>query len=218
VVRLDAADRFTLNRPAAPLVPFVLTHILRLTVQDTSEGVTIASPELVTPVVVGGDRFEFRFGQLKLANAYGPEAIDLPLRIEAQYWNGNGFVTNLADNCTRFRASDFALSGFRGGLSGCKAGVRMSGSGRLASGIGTVRILTGKVAGSVSITANLVGEGGIACAGPSQSRAGVATGAARPWLLGKWSGSDKYDRNPSSKVTFGIRHGAEKVIQIREVF
>lgn len=218
VVRLDAADRFTLDRPAAPLLPFVLTHMLRLTVQDTSEGVTIASPELVTPVVVGSDRFEFRFGQLKLANAYGPEAIDLPLRIEAQYWNGNGFVTNLADSCTRFRASDFALSDFRGGLSGCKAGVRMSGSGRLESGTGTVRIISGKVAGSLNITANLVGEGGISCVGPSQSRAGTATGAARPWLLGKWSGSEKYDRNPSSKVTFGIRHGAEKVIQIREVF
>lgn len=215
---LNAADRFTLNRPATPVPPFVLTHTLSVTVQDTSESVSIASPTLVTPVIVGSDSFEFRFGQLKIANAYGPEGIDLPLHIEAQYWNGNGFVTNRADSCTRLLASDFALSGFRGGLSGCKAALSVPGSGRLTAGVGTARVLTGKVSGSISISVNLIGSGGASCAARGAANAGTATGAARPWLLGKWAGSRKYDRNPSANVTFGIQHGADRVIQIREVF
>lgn len=214
---LAATDRFALNRPASPLAPFSLTYSLSVTLQDKSEGIAIGSSETVLPLPVGPSGFEFRFGQLKLINAFGAESISLPVRIEAQYWNGSGFTTNLADHCTRLQASDFSVSGFKGKLSGCAAGVSMAGSGRLSAGVGAVKVLAARLAGSLTLTANLSGAGGLSCPGNS-GVAGNATSAARSWLLGKWGGASKYDRNPSAKVTFGIQHGADKVIEIREAF
>ena len=45
-----------------------------------------------------------------------------------------------------------------------------------------------------------------------------ATAASKTWLQGRWQGSTTYTRNPRSKAVFGLHRGADKVIQVREVY
>lgn len=44
--------------------------------------------------------FALRYGRLVLDNAFGPEFDDLPLTLRAEYWDGQRFITNTADNCS----------------------------------------------------------------------------------------------------------------------
>jgi len=43
---------------------------------------------------------KFRFGRLRLQNAYGSERLPLSVPIQAQYWSGSSFVKNADDGCT----------------------------------------------------------------------------------------------------------------------
>lgn len=44
--------------------------------------------------------FDLRYGRLVLENAFGSEFDDLPLTLRAEYWDGQRFITNSADNCS----------------------------------------------------------------------------------------------------------------------
>ena len=52
---------------------------------------------------------QMRFGRLRLSNAVGSEMLALPVPLTAQYWNGQGFVTNTVDNCTALAAPTLAF-------------------------------------------------------------------------------------------------------------
>lgn len=41
-----------------------------------------------------------RYGRLNIDNSYGSELLNLSMRVSAQYWNANGYATNLLDSCT----------------------------------------------------------------------------------------------------------------------
>ncbi|WP_445768871.1 DUF6701 domain-containing protein [Rheinheimera sp.] len=51
-----------------------------------------------------------RFGRLFLHSAAGPEEEAMPLRLNAEYYDGSRFVQNLADNCTVLSATPALLS------------------------------------------------------------------------------------------------------------
>lgn len=46
----------------------------------------------------------FRFGRMKLSNAYGSELLPLTINVAAQFWNGAAYATNTLDNNSSFPA------------------------------------------------------------------------------------------------------------------
>ena len=48
--------------------------------------------------IASGSRF--RFGQLRLQNAYGSEQLPLSVPLQARFWTGNFFVNSVDDSCT----------------------------------------------------------------------------------------------------------------------
>jgi MSHA biogenesis protein MshQ len=50
-----------------------------------------------------------RHGRLKIANAYGSDVLPLPVEVQAQAWDGTGFVNFKDDNCTPLDGGYFIL-------------------------------------------------------------------------------------------------------------
>ncbi|MBL8481018.1 MAG: hypothetical protein JNJ60_02395 [Rhodocyclaceae bacterium] len=217
------ADRLAFKRSTStPMVSFTATVSLAAAVTDSSETAVTGNGSITTTAgntasaIAFDAGAEFRYGRLKLANAYGSELYDMPIAMETQYWNGNGFVINGADYCTQLAAANFALSGYTGALAACRTAPATGG--RFAAGKGSLRLLkpgSGN-SGSVLVTPGLAASAGSSC--PSQGAGTLqttATSAAAPWLQGRWVGTG-YDQNPSARAVFGVYKGSDKLIQMRE--
>jgi hypothetical protein len=154
-----------------------------------------------------------RFGRLVLQSVYGPNNRDLPVTVEAQYWNGNaptpGFTRNNDDGCTDFQRSDFALS-FTSppppdpNLVACETAM-VEANLTLVSGRATMTLANPGAgnSGTVRLTANLDSLGGNYCPATGVSEA-PATNAARAYLLGRWDDGAAYDDKPSAAAGFGL--------------
>jgi MSHA biogenesis protein MshQ len=139
-----------------------------------------------------------------------------PLRIpvEAQYWNGTSFLTNVDDSCTTLAADNVALGNYQPNLNACETSVTVGAFAQGRSTIGLSAPGAGN-SGSVDLTANLsaVNAGSTCIAGAATP----ALGANRLYLQGKWTGAT-YTQNPVSKATFGTYPGSDEVIFTRENF
>ena len=155
---------------------------------------------------------EVRFGRLLMQNALGPEASVLPIPISVQYWNGSAFATNTLDSCTSLASSDIALDfSPPTNLTACKTRVS-AGTVSFASGVGSLTLTAPGAgnSGTVLLTANLTSAAGSYCnAGGSYV---AATGAGKPYLLGRWNDAADpdsnpntfYDDNASARAAFGL--------------
>jgi MSHA biogenesis protein MshQ len=134
---------------------------------------------------------------MRLLNAYGSELLALPVSLETQYWTGNYFVTNSADNCTAFQASSIGLGSYTAGLTACETHLTPSGTLALVAGKlpGSGLVLTkpgNGNGGSVNLTVFLgVTASGNTCVSTTES---AASAANLPWLGG----------NLGARATFGI--------------
>ncbi len=150
-----------------------------------------------------------RFGRLVLQSLYGPSNRDLPVTLEAQYWDGAsptpGFTRNNADSCTPFVRSDFALAFTAGAnLVACETAMQEANL-TLASGRATITMLKPGAGneGTVQLTANLGSLGGNYC--PSVGAAELpATNAGKAYLLGRWDEGAAYDDKPRASAGFGL--------------
>lgn len=186
-----------------------------------SDGVALSVFDMDVAAPVGNDhaqvgQTQIRFGRLRLSNAHGSELLDLPVPMEAQYWNGTLFTTNTLDNCTTIALGNIALSTFQGNLAACETAVSISGT--LNAGKANLKMLKPGAgnSGSVDLTVNL----GSSVLGSTCLTAGGAASvdvpANRAYLQGKWSGTG-YDKNPSSRATFGA-YKSGPIIYMRENF
>lgn len=147
-----------------------------------------------------------RFGRLNLSNAYGSELLNLPILLEAQYWNGSAYVRNASDSCTTIPPGSLIYSGFQSNLAACETHTVLSGAlnaGRANPSLSLTAPGNGN-SGSVNLAVN-VGSiaSGSTCASASST---PATAANVPW----------FGTNPSAKATFGIRK--TPLIYLRENF
>lgn len=135
-----------------------------------------------------------RSGRLYLQNAYGSELLNLPIALEAQYWNGTSYIRNQLDNCTSIAANSIAMGNYKNNLNACETQIGYSsGTGALTNGASNFLRLRGPGAGnngSVDLIVNLNGVSGNTCAPAS----GSAGNANMPW----------FGANPTSRATFGI--------------
>ncbi len=228
----DGTGRITINEDdtlnfvrnaTAPQSPFDANIALTLNVQSTDGVAGIAETiNASSPLVFDGGGTgiafdsgkQFRYGILKLSNAHGSELLDLPVPLEAQFWNGTNFVLNAADNCTTVDASDIAMSNFQKSLAACETDATISG--RLTAGRG--RVVLSKPgqgnSGSVDLRINLeTAAGTTSCVSGTPA---AATSADQDYLSVKAGGAN-YDADPTARATFGIRKSGP-VIYVREMY
>ncbi len=194
---------YTVTRPAAPVAPYTSFAVSALP-SYTDDTATIA---LAASTVVHAGTSEQRYGRLKLSNAHGAELLNLPVPIQAQYWNGTAFVTNAADNCTTLTTNNIKLSAPPAGVSATVGGAFSSGVGSLTL---TKPTTPAKVAVDLCVDLGADPVGGTVCS---------ATASANlPYIQGLWSPGTGYNNDPGARATFGVYKGNNEFIYLREVY
>lgn len=154
-----------------------------------------------------GGATKLRYGRLKMQNAYGSELLNLPIMLEAQYWNGLAYIRNQSDSCTTVPATSISMSNYFKNLSACETQIGfLSGTGTFTNGVSKYLRLSKPGAGnngSLDLTVNTNGASGKTCATSSELN---ATSANVPW----------FGVTPASRATFGIFK--TPIIYIRENF
>ena len=209
------ADKLGYQRSTTtPVAPFSAKISLTVSAVDASEN-AVANNGIIattTPLVFDGGgtgiTFDsgnaFRYGRLKLSNAHGSELLKLPIPLQAQYWNGTGFVTNSLDNCTRILPVNIKINTVLGGVTATPGGA-------FVSGIGTLTLSKPDPAakGYADVCVDLGTDPGI-------GTACLATSANRSYLQGLWSPGTNYDNDPGARATYGVYKGANEFIYLRE--
>lgn len=174
-----------------------------------------------TTVSVGKTTREMRFGRLRIENAFGSTRLDLPLTLQAQYYDANGFRTNADDNCTNVPAASIATD-FAGGsnLLACETAIAPAGNLVLVNGRATGLRLRAPGTGNdgrVDLRVNLDGASGNSCTVLGAGPGAAAVNANLPHLQGNWAGG-AYDQDPVARATFGIYRNANEFIYFQENF
>ncbi len=158
------------------------------------------------------------FGELQVSSASGPISANLSLPVNANIWNGTGWVTNVADSCTgpAIANASIALGNFtatNGGTFSTSVTTPSLAS-SWSQGAGNVVLAAPSVAGTANVAINL-GSGSTdnSCVGWSVT----STGAALPWLRGAWCSGLGYSQDPSALATFtGSATSTAPFVYIRE--
>ncbi|MDZ7938877.1 MAG: DUF6701 domain-containing protein [Rhodoferax sp.] len=182
----NVVARHQVSRPTAPAA-------------ETLTTVNAAPTDGEVPAAVAaavGSSVRLRYGRLRMQNAYGSELLDLPIPLEAQYWNGSFYVTNTWDSCTVLPMSSLVMSGFTGGLAACETQITPAGSPTLSGGKipGGLKLTKPGAtnSGSVNLAFNVGNAAaGNTCLAPASS---AATAANMPW----------FSPNIGGRATFGI--------------
>lgn len=183
--------------------PFSASLSLSASIAD-SEGVAAAgNPHTQSGIGFSGGHDSQVFGRLRLANAHGSELLPLPVPLSAQYWNGSGFVTRTADQCTTLASP--ALSFFT-----------QTADNRLASGETGATLSSPLAAGQANLVLSAPGTGNF-------GYLDLAV-AAPDWLKYDWDGTDQggdgelLDDAPRGRASFGRRNTGGKIIFRREIY
>lgn len=195
--------KHVLRKPANKTAP---ASVIFLAQPLDDDGVTIASPSAVSLAS------PFRYGRLFMQNQHGSELINMPMQLEAQYWDGNGYVRNALDSCSDVPLSSISMKNYHGNLNACET--RLTGVADLVNGVQNLRLSAPGVtsgipnSGSVDLEINLnapaAGEKG--CLSGVESN---ATNAGMSWLLDSAT-------EPVGRATFG--RNRVPMIYMRENF
>ncbi|TAK92414.1 MAG: hypothetical protein EPO06_00980 [Burkholderiaceae bacterium] len=218
----NAADQLTYVRSVtAPQNSFNANITLTVDVSDNSEsgvsgnGTIASSAALLFNGSGSGIAFDagntFRYGRLRLSNAFGSERLRLPVPGQLQTWNGTGFV-NAGDSCTTLAASAVSLTfgGTGNNLAACETQVSMT-----AGAPATLQLSAPGVGndGWVDLRINLSSSAsGTTCTSATPA---AATTANKTWLRGNWGGGN-YDKDPTARARFGAYKGSDRFIFQRE--
>jgi len=205
-VATNTQANHVVSKPASVMAP-VTVSILAAPLD--SDGVTVAAP-----VTVASNQL-YRFGRLKLGNAYGATSTDLVLPVTAQYWSGSSYVTNNDDGCTSFSSSALGFRSYTADLSTAEMGTAhlLGSSWTVIQGASTIRLSRpsggdGKYRGSTDLFINL----------GSDSACTTATTSSMPlaYLQDNWPWMGAHCANPIGRATFGVEK--QKFMFRREVF
>lgn len=151
------------------------------------------------PVVEGGSML--RAGRLRLLNTYGSELLPLRVPVRSEFYTGNGWSLNTADNCTAIPASAFFVSNVAGAAPVIAAATPNPLT--LTNGWATLVFNPTNAAGRFDLAANLNAAG----ADTSCNAAHGGTTANLPWLQGFWSstcnGTPPWQQDPNARIQLG---------------
>lgn len=214
------AARVTINRPTPDDPPDGPYAQLQFGIAPTdSDGVLMAAYDLNVDNSAGNDHTltaattEVRYGRMRLGGASGSQLLAVRVPVEAQYWNGTFWITSVDDNCSTLAAGNVGLGNYIGNLSAGETTATITAS-PLQSGRSGIRLSAPGASnnGSVDVALNL-GAGAAANACPAFAPA--ATAGNKAYLHGKWCGTTA-TRDPAARARFGIRHGSDETIYMRE--
>ena len=172
-----------------------------------------------TTVTPGNTTREMRFGRLRIDNASGSSRLALPLHVTAQYYTGNGFVSNADDGCTSLNGTDIAMAFVAStNLSACETAVVPAGAITLSNGqVSGLRLAAPGVGndGSVDLRINLGAASGNTC-GAVGAAPIAATSSNLDYLRGNWGGAPAWDQDPTARATFGIYRNAAEFLFLQE--
>lgn len=156
---------------------------------------------------------DHRWGRVNLDNTHGSELTPLFVPLYTEFYNGNSFIKNTADNCTSFSvAQNFSISDAKD--------VDCS----LATQYAPVAIGTGNVKARLNSTETelIISDNSINNKGSGAGNTGhidITTKLSNSsWLRYDWNGNGTHDNCPTARATFGIYKGNEKQIYFREVY
>lgn len=206
-----AGEEFVYDKPAGEVAPFDADVRLQVGVDDGDA----AGSGSVAHIGFSGDSDPpgslaatndelLRFGRLAVINAYGSEMLPLQMPLEAEYFDGNGYIVNGADACTAYDAASVSFENFEGGLGG--ADVAAYGNGTLVGG--------------EADPANplVVGGTGGSDTGPGVSGAVDVVLGVAVYLRYDWDPDAAGLEDPRARASFGIYRGSENVIYQRELY
>jgi len=211
-----ADPRDTAGGGTNPAIPFTADIDLNFTVADLTDTDNVCydsnndgTCETYSVSNIGGT--QLRFGRLNVNNAFGSELVDLQLAITTQYYDSliNDFIASTGDTCTALTSTPAGppdwghinLSNYQDSLNPGETTPTIS---AFANGIATLTLSAPDAGnqGSVLITPLL--ESGIVL--------------EQPWLQFDWDGDGNHDNDPSGTATFGIYHGDDSTIYLRELY
>lgn len=158
-----------------------------------------------------GSPFLFRYGRLRLDDAFGPETVPLPVNFYTEYWIGNHFTLNAQDSCTVVPRAAITYP-----------------SGTLASDANrTVPLTGGSTQGSynnldatgVWFNAGVAGQVFSAPTASAQGKFVVSIDLTNlPWLRFDWNQDGNYSdlKLPNANFEFGSYRGNDRIIYWRE--
>lgn len=214
----NVSSALTVARAVAPDGVFTQADIG--VVPTDTDGVTLNPSEFNLDVDTSGsdeyatlDQTLLKFGRLNMEGAFGPETANLPVKMQAEYWDGEFWIVNADDSCTALSQDSVIYPE------------------------GTIDIVGNR---TVAIDAsNTTGIYGILSAGDIVFSLGDAehyftapgtgnTGSFNvdvnlinyPWLRFDWDQDGDYDNDTSLTTvthTFGLYRGHDRIISWREV-
>ena len=159
---------------------------------------------------VGGSKI--RFGRLFIPNTYGTEKLNLAVPVETQYWNGTFWRRNTDDSCTSIAAANLALGNYSASGTPLTSANLPQANATVTTGItsGLGRITVTKPSGAATGAASLAirlgaGTGAPVVCGTWNSGGNPnPVGAGATYLQVQDGACTNYDRDPVSRITFGI--------------
>lgn len=202
-------DRYTYSREANALIaPFNNSIVISVSSITDSDGVSAST----TPMSLQPAGEPIRYGRIKLTNANGSDLADLQVPMQAEYFDGNNFVTNPLDSCS-VAAISFADPIATDALLTTSTCVwdpnNLSGS---AKCIGQTPSGEGYVEGA-SLSS---GSFNLFLKAPNVQGSLTVNAAVDNWMRFNWTGAGL--ANPSVTATFGVYQGRPSVIYMRELY
>lgn len=180
---------------------------------DTSPSTTGSCGASCTAVSLGST-FKFRFGRLRLDDAFGPETFPLNVNFATEYWTGNHFSLNTSDSCTLVPRSAIT---YPAGSIAVDANRTVSLTGGTTTGVYGV--------GNINLTATdvgfKVGSAGQTFTSPAGGTGNFVVGVNLtnlPWLRFDWNQDGDYSDLllPNANFSFGSYRGNDRIIYWRE--
>jgi MSHA biogenesis protein MshQ len=155
--QFTVSGSYSFSRGANPDGPFSSLNVGLKVVDSTSDNVPLGDTNM--KATSAGDcapncdaiklgTTDMRYGRMRIDNAYGSELLDLPVTLEAQYWNGTQYVRNAVDNCTSLTSGNYLMSDQTGNPTG-KVGINATNMNlagnfiegtKMSGGLGKIRL------------------------------------------------------------------------------
>ena len=164
-----------------------------------------------------GSEMNLRFGRLVTENRHGPETADLSVPFQIEFWNGDAFVVNTNDSCTRLMATDVTFNGLPlSNISNRSVDFAVGGG---ADTTGTFIDATASDIGFAN------GDAGLSFSAPGAGTTGrfpIGINLINtPWFRFDWNqnGNNADDQTvPDAQISFGNYRGHDRIIYWQEVF
>ncbi|HEV8689226.1 MAG TPA: DUF6701 domain-containing protein, partial [Ideonella sp.] len=223
---LVAASAFGAGTPRVPGVATATPAYSFTTKQTAEQTLTVRATDADSVSSAGQTEgnTKLRSGRLLLANGYGSEKSALVLSVRAEYWSGQAWVLNSADNCTGsvatpLPASAVALSNVRDSKGNAGSWTTSASAITIGGGVGTLTLAapTGGATGTVDLAINL---GSTTTDQSCNTNHPASTGAGFSWLRSRNGNcAATWDRDPAARASFGVYSPeTSKTVHAREIF